>query len=167
MSFTFASIKCQAKQFSNQGCFHYSPLRMLCSGHFSISLAARLRISRLSVLVEKEWLFLMYQWNLIKNMPLLNTNYMAFNKNIKWRVLVSLHFYLLLIVIDLFSRYVLFFPFQTMWWYAMQVHTRAYVCMIYVKQETNSLKNITWSEFGKQNIQAKGLFLFGILPVWA
>ena len=45
-------------------------------------------------------------------MPLLNTNYMAFNKNIKWWVLVSLHFYLLLIVIDLFSRYVLFSRFR-------------------------------------------------------
>ena len=45
-------------------------------------------------------------------MPLLNTNYMAFNKSIKWWVLVSLHFYLLLIVTDLFSRYVLFSHFR-------------------------------------------------------
>ena len=40
----------------------------------------------------------------------------------------------------------------------MQVHPCAFVCMIIKRQKANSLENITWSELGKQNMQAKKVY---------
>ena len=40
----------------------------------------------------------------------------------------------------------------------MSSNARAYVCIVYTK--TNFLENITWSELGKQNIQAKKVYWF-------
>ena len=43
----------------------------------------------------------------------------------------------------------------------MHVHPRAYVCIIIEKtKKANSLEDITWSELGKQNIQAKKVYWF-------
>ena len=41
----------------------------------------------------------------------------------------------------------------------IQVHPRAYVCIL--NKRANSLVNITWSELGKQNIQAKKVYFRG------
>ena len=38
------------------------------------------------------------------------------------------------------------------------MRARAYVCIIYEETKANSLENITWSELGKQNIQAKKVY---------
>ena len=62
---------------------------------------------------------------------------------------------------DLFSLYVLFSHFTLRdvtpgnTFFQMSSSARAYVCIIYVKQKENSPRNITWSEMGKQNVQAK------------
>ena len=67
---------------------------------------------------------------------------------------------------NLFSLYILFSHFRSrdvtlgngffqMWSYA-----RAYVCITHEKQKENSLGNITWSEMGKQNVQAKEVHWF-------
>ena len=42
----------------------------------------------------------------------------------------------------------------------MHVHPHACVCIINERQKVNSLENITWSELGKQNIQAKKVYSF-------
>ena len=40
----------------------------------------------------------------------------------------------------------------------MRVHPRANVCVINERQKENSLESTTWSELGKQNIQAKKVY---------
>ena len=64
---------------------------------------------------------------------------------------------------DLFSLYVLFSHFRPRdvtlgnSFFQMWSYTHAHVCITYEKkkQKKNSLRNITWSEMGKQNVQAK------------
>ena len=41
----------------------------------------------------------------------------------------------------------------------MSSYARAYVWITYEKQKENSLENITWPEMGKQNVQAKEVYL--------
>ena len=40
----------------------------------------------------------------------------------------------------------------------MSSYAREYVRITYEKQKENSLENITWSEMGKQNVQAKEVY---------
>ena len=66
---------------------------------------------------------------------------------------------------DLFSLYVLFSHFRPRdvtpgnTFFQMSSSARAYVCITHVKTKRNSLGNITWSEMGKQNVQAKEVHL--------
>ena len=65
--------------------------------------------------------------------------------------------------IDLFiiSLYVLFSHFRPRdvtlenSFFQTSSYARAYVRITYKKQKENSLENVTWSERGKQNVQAK------------
>ena len=63
--------------------------------------------------------------------------------------------------IDLFSLYILFSHFRPRdvtlgkTFFQMSSYARQYVRITYEKRKENSLENITWSEMGKQNVQAK------------
>ena len=59
-----------------------------------------------------------------------------------------------LVAIDLFSLYILKTFFQ------ISSYAREYVRTTYIwkKQNENSLESITWSEMGKQNVQAKEVY---------
>ena len=55
------------------------------------------------------------------------------------------------------------FRLQTTWTVSfncrlMHVYSHAYVCILMKRQKANSLKSITWSELGKQNIQVKKVY---------